>query len=66
MIPQRYNFEEKANRESTLVGELRELLEKRQKVWRAMGAPHGCATCVSELLLHVSAVRRLPLLSGMA
>eukprot|EP00439_Symbiodinium_sp_Y106_P035215 s275_g4.t1 len=26
-----YNFEEKANRESTLVGELRELLEKRQK-----------------------------------
>ena len=31
-----------------------------------MGAPHGCATCVSELLLHVSAVRRLPLLSGMA
>ena len=31
MISQRYNFEEKANRESTLVGELRELLEKRQK-----------------------------------
>ena len=28
----RYNFEEKANRESMLVGELRELLEKRQKV----------------------------------
>ncbi|CAE7192164.1 unnamed protein product [Symbiodinium pilosum] len=26
-----YNFEEKANREATLVGELRELLEKRQK-----------------------------------
>jgi len=26
-----YNFEEKANRESMLVGELRELLEKRQK-----------------------------------
>merc|ERR1711953_323903 len=27
-----YNFEEKANRESTLVGELREMLEKRQTV----------------------------------
>lgn len=27
-----YNFEEKANRESMLVGELREMLEKRQKV----------------------------------
>merc|ERR1711939_146409 len=26
-----YNFEEKANRESMLVGELREMLEKRQK-----------------------------------
>merc|ERR1712187_1089595 len=27
-----YNFEEKANRESGLVGELRDMLEKRQKV----------------------------------
>merc|ERR1712066_735164 len=34
-----YNFEEKANRESMLVGELREMLEKRQK---------AIATCVGD------------------
>eukprot|EP00438_Fugacium_kawagutii_P028232 Skav214972 [mRNA] locus=scaffold124:409473:412173:+ [translate_table: standard] len=37
-----YNFEEKANRESMLVGELRELLEKRQKApGRVTRGAHG-------------------------
>merc|ERR1712010_47688 len=40
-----YNFEEKANRESMLVGELREMLERRQK---AIASAVGDGTTLGE------------------